>query len=151
MDYIIAPQYGPSGPTHEDFDRAAAAWRERFDMISAIRRDIEKVAVAIAQEGLNGHLSLSKLPYPPVRRMGSGTVLCFPLPLELRCAAIRSRPCGTASAKSPQPSEYRGRPVMTVAVIVRNVLSLAFGKHIDLHRLAAPVSRTPWRRHAEWA
>ena len=62
LDYIIAPQYGPSGPTHEVFDRAAAAWRERFDMISAIRRDIEKVAVAIAQEGLNDHLSLSKLP-----------------------------------------------------------------------------------------
>ena len=49
LDYIIAPQYGPAGLTHEAFDRAAAAWRERFDLISAIRRDIEKVAVAIAQ------------------------------------------------------------------------------------------------------
>ena len=49
LDYITEPQYGPSGLTREVFNRATAAWRERFDMISAIRRDIEKIAVAIAQ------------------------------------------------------------------------------------------------------
>ena len=46
-DYILSAKYDPSGLTREVLAKAMAAWQERFDMISAIRRDIEKVAIAI--------------------------------------------------------------------------------------------------------
>ena len=66
LDYIDAPQYGPSGLAQEVFDRATAAWRERFELVSAIRRDIEKVALAIAQEVDEPDIRRG-LPQPPDR------------------------------------------------------------------------------------